>query len=328
MRSYSPRSWLAGALFLSACAAPLPEEELAPRAFIKAPLAADNGSDLNGSDLNGSDLNGSDLNGAELNHFLVSVNFNPALKGGALLDEAWLRGTSFYGYKGSTLYKDAEFVGVQFQGNLGDGSTVPVRITGMNPAPAPNADVNLYSIEYRAADGTWRPACRSVAGTPVQALPVEGVWNYRQNVEGGGSKTDDPRRFTFACLGGAIAKCALWGYRPWATYNGVPLAHYHQACTRMVRADYCGTGKSYTTTGSRINFYDELGIQQDTESWVFEAEWDQNGARCFYGLNRTHSHLPCFDSRVQLFCGQNLSTHRGVLMRNETPGSLGIDLGL
>ena len=54
-------------------------------------------------------------------------------------------------------------------------------------------------------------------------------------------------------MGGAIAKCVLWGYRPWATYNGTPLAQYHQACTRMVRADYCGTGTSYTVTGNRIS---------------------------------------------------------------------------
>jgi hypothetical protein len=323
MRSCPPCFWLAGALFLSACDSPLPAEELAPRAFQKASLEAENGKDLNGKDLNGKDLNGTDLS-----QVIVSVSFNPAIRGGALLDDAWLRGTTFYGYKGSTLYLGAEFVGVQFQGNLGSGGTVPVRITGMNPAPAPNADVSLYGLEYRTADGTWQPVCRDANGAPAQALPVDGYWDYHQGVAGGGSKTEDPTRFTFACMGGAIAKCALWGYRPWASYNGFPLAPYHQACTRMVRADYCGTGQSYTKTGNRINFYDELGLQQDAADWVFEAEWDMNGARCFYALNRTHSSLPCFDSRVELLCGQQLSTSRGVLLRDETPGTLGIDLGL
>jgi ADYC domain len=324
MRSSSICFWLAGTLSLSACANSLAPEELAPRSFVAAPLTVENGRDLNGRDLNGRDLNGSDLS-----KFMVSVSFNPAKRGGTVLDDAWLDGTTFYGYKGSNIYLGEEFVGVEFQGNLGDGSTVPVRITGMSQAPVPNEDVNLYSLEYLdAASGTWRPACQDAAGNATQALPVLGVWDYRQGVPGGGSKTDDPQRFTFACLGGAIAKCALWGYRPWANYNGVSLAAYHQACTRMVRADYCGTGQSYTKTGNPINFYDELGIQQDTENWFFEAEWDMNGARCFYALNRTHSSLPCFDSRVDLLCGQQLSMSRGVLMRNETPGTLGLELGL
>jgi len=324
MRSSSLCFWLPGALALSACTNSLSPEELAPRSFLAAPLTIENGKDLNGKDLNGKDLNGSDLS-----KFMVSVNFNLAKKGGALLDDVWLDGTTFYGYKGSNIYLGEEFVGVEFQGNLGDGGTVPVRITGMSPAPVPNEDMNLYSVQYLdAASGTWRPACQDAAGNATQALPVSGVWDYRQGVPGGGSKTDDPRRFTFACQGGAIAKCALWGYRPWANYNGTALAAYHQACTRMVRADYCGTGQSYTKTGNPINFYDELGIQKDTENWFFEAEWDMNGARCFYALNRTRSSLPCFDSRADLLCGQNLSTSRGVLMRNETPGTLDMDLGL
>ncbi|HEX8435557.1 ADYC domain-containing protein [Archangium sp.] len=323
MRPSSLCFWLAATLSLSACANSLAPEELAPRSFTQAPLTVDNGKDLNGKDLNGKDLNGSDLS-----KFMVSVNFNPAKKGGATLDDAWLEGTTFYGHKGSNIYLGEEFVGVEFQGNLGDGSTVPVRITGMNPAPVPNEDVLLYSLEYRGTDGVWRPTCQDAAGSAIQALPLEGVWDYRQGVAGGGSKTNDSQRFTFACLGGAIAKCALWGYRPWASYNGTPLEAYHQACTRMVRADYCGTGQSYTKTGNRINFYDELGVQQDSADWMFEAEWDVNGARCIYALNRTNASLPCFDSRADLLCGQQLSQSRGALMRNETPGTLGVDLGL
>jgi hypothetical protein len=77
-----------------------------------------------------------------------------------------------------------------------------------------------------------------------------------------------------------------------------------------------------------LNLYDPLGIQQDTESWLFEAAWDVNGGRCFYALNRTHSELPCFSARQDLMCGLNLgSSSLGVLLRNETLGTLGIDPG-
>lgn len=331
MRSYSICFWLAGALFLSACGSTLPTdtEELAPRAFQKAPLEADNGKDLNGKDLNGKDLNGTDLS-----NFLVSVNMGPVthyLPGNdvRVYDRVWLDGTSFWTIEnGDTVYGPS-FVGAEFTGNLGGGSTVKLRIRSITAAPAPNDDLRLYDVVYRNGSGVWMPVCQDANGAPLLAMPVQGVWNYQQGVPGGGSKREDSERFTFACMGGAIAKCVLWGYRPWATYNGTPLAQYHQACTRMVRADYCGTGTSYTKTGNRINFYDTLGIQQDAADWVFEATWDVNGAQCFYALNRSHSQLPCFDARADLLCGMNpTSSNLGVLLRNETPGTLGIDLGL
>src|SRR5207302_1954997 len=51
---------------------------------------------------------------------------------------------------------------------------------------------------------------------------------------------------------------------------------------RMIRADYCGDGTSWTVNGRRINVYDGLGVQTDTASWSFEAEWDAHGARCLH----------------------------------------------
>ena len=36
------------------------------------------------------------------------------------------------------------------------------------------------------------------------------------------------------------------------------LASYHQACTRMARADYCGDGTSHTQDGTWIEYYDKL----------------------------------------------------------------------
>lgn len=209
-------------------------------------------------------LNGKDLNGTDLSSFLVSVNYGPVTHylGGndvRVYDRVWLDGTSFWTIEnGDTVYGQS-FVGAEFTGNLGGGSTVKLRIRSITAAPAPNDDLRLYDVVYRNGSGAWVPACPDANGAPLLAMPVQGVWNYQQDVPGGGSKREDSERFTFACMGGAIARCVLWGYRPWATYNGTPLAQY-QACTRMVRADYCGTGSSYTKTGNRINFDDTLGI--------------------------------------------------------------------
>jgi hypothetical protein len=92
---------------------------------------------------------------------------------------------------------------------------------------------------------------------------------------------------SFSCMNGALAKCAAWGYAPWSVGADV-----HQACTRLVRADYCGTGISYTKNGTLIDVYDARGIGTpitDDSSAVFEAGWGANGAVC---VNR-----PRFDAR-------------------------------
>src|SRR5207244_135325 len=67
------------------------------------------------------------------------------------------------------------------------------------------------------------------------------------------------------------------------------LKDYHQACTRMARADYCGNGTSHTVEGNLIDMYDNLGIRTrsvtaergvDPSLLSFEAAWGPDGAYC------------------------------------------------
>ena len=120
------------------------------------------------------------------------------------------------------------------------------------------------------------------AGVPIMAVPITGVWDYGSGVVGGGSYTPDPSRFTFGCRKTAIAKCVEMGYKPWKTLpSGAGTYQDHLvACTRMLRADYCGDGYSWTVNGTPINVYDGVGVQADTEGWALEAEWTANGAAC------------------------------------------------
>jgi hypothetical protein len=228
-----------------------------------------------------------------------------------------IEGTSFRAKKGAVIYSGYDFLWSEFFGNLGDGRRARLRVSNMRQAAAPNSDLTEYWVEYQDDAGTWYPLCRNSAGTAVWAYPVQGVYDYRRGVPTGGAHMDDPAHFTFACGGGAVSKCINLGYRLWTSRNGVPLAPYHQACTRLLRGDYCGDGTPYTQDGNRVNLFDNLGIQQDTENWVFEANWDQNGARCFYPLNRSHAGIPCYDSRVELLCG--LTEDPVGLLHNETP---------
>src|SRR5262249_37188157 len=105
------------------------------------------------------------------------------------------------------------------------------------------------------------PPLRQGSGSAAAGHSGRGPGGLR----GGGDFIDDPDAVTFACEGYAIYKCISVGYAPWVTFDGHQLADYHQACTRMIRADYCGDGRSWTKDGVWINLYDELSIQNDDE---------------------------------------------------------------
>jgi hypothetical protein len=108
---------------------------------------------------------------------------------------------------------------------------------------------------------------------------------------------------TFACTNGVLAKCLRLGYKPWQQVNGQPLRDYHQACIRMLRADYCGNGIAHTQEGTPIDVYDRLKIQEaiPNSSMVFEAAWSPEGAVL---LNRTR--YPNTLKRLQQECPQKL----------------------
>ncbi len=329
-----------------ACGGEAPVQPDAPFGAAESPLGTQNGanlnganlngSDLNGSDLNGSDLNGSDLNGQYLSGMLVSVDYagvwfegtQPASWLGqwstwseASVEDVWLEGSAFHGWHDGRHISGQDFAQAHFRGNLGDGSQVELRVDGVTRGTGANADVWTYQVSYLApADGQWRPICRDASGQPAAAIAVAGAWDYRQGMPGvGGRKYDDPRVFTFACEGAAIAKCIRFGYKPWASVGGVSLAAHHQACTRLIRADYCGDGTSHTVNGQWVNVFDAVGVQQDTETWGTEAEWGTDGALCFTDHNRAHAPVTCAEAPKKAQCGTPDAFSTGTLLQSETP---------
>ena len=175
-------------------------------------------------------------------------------------------------------------VGAMLQGTASDGQPVEVALCGAEPASDDPA-MSWYHIEvWNAASASWENPCIATHRVPSpRALAVQGVWDEN------GARQDKPGKFTFACENGAIAKCVDWGYKPWAKKDGRSLADLHQACTRMVRADYCGNGHSHTREDTVIDLYDGLQIlKRTTEAsagWEparasFEAAWAPEGAWC------------------------------------------------
>ncbi len=280
-------------------------------------LVGPNGSELNGSELNGSELNGSELNGPTIpGAVTVWTSLDGVTINGTTLDSASLDASLFTGSAGATTYSGADFVGAQFQALRGDGSTVTLRISSI----AAQTPLRWsYFVEYLETDSQWYSICENASG-PLAAYALPGTWNYQAGVANGGAHSNDATKFTFACrTRGALAKCIDNGYVPWLSHNGTSLADHHQTCVRMLRADYCGNGTSYTTTGRLVNLYDGVGIQADTEAFRLEAEWTANGARCLTNARRASVSVPCFPAEPEPGCGDVAHFDSGTLIMNEIP---------
>ena len=242
-----------------------------------------------------------------------------------------INGTSINGtsINGTTLTSPglsaADFTGTTWSADLSNGGTIQLRIDGSAALAAPNADVMTYQVSYASSSG-WSPLCGAdTSGNPVAAIVMAGVWSYEQGAPGGGGYTPDASRITFACRGKAIAKCLEMGYRPSASSRSLTSAQQEElvACTRVLRADYCGDGRSFTVDGTLINLYDDVGIQADAEPWTIEAEWTSAGARCTNQASLTRLAVSgltppnCFASKVTVGCGAPAHFHTGTTLMNE-----------
>lgn len=181
-------------------------------------------------------------------------------------------------------------------------------------ARPPEKKATLTAQAFGGIGGVGLP----VVYDPVPATAVGGQWDYAQGHVGDGRKVieqGDPRydtHITFACTTGAIGKCVeKLHYKPWAlaareckvqcTGKWFPprcvmtdcvqptQELLHEACVRMIRADYCGDGVSHTHDGIQIDVWDQSSINTETPyskdlsqgvPFGHEAEWTPNGARC------------------------------------------------
>jgi hypothetical protein len=298
---------------------------------------------LAGRDLNGVALNGKVLDG----RFVASVSLRSATHEGKRIRPIKLREARFEGVdiSGRTV-ETGELDGAVFVSTLDDGS--PLELSVFLADRLPNGEgptYQEYEVFYDTTEGPRSLCGEDASGRPVEAMPLPGVWDYSQGTPSGGSHVDDPTRFTFACTGYALHSCVDAGYPPWETVLGceeandkgkgkgkdkhddkvgkhcqkVSLEPYHQACTRLLRADFCGDGRSYTINGVEVNMYDGLGIRIDSEEWSFEAEWDEDGAICARA-ERIEGALPsCLADLIDESCGDSEHLAAGALIVSELP---------
>jgi len=168
-----------------------------------------------------------------------------------------------------------DLVGAVLVGRIDGGIRNAFRIDDVEVDPAdPSGETVLYALSVQdRATGAWRGACAPDARGVARGFPLAGAWTEA------GEHVRTPGRFELTCTSGALGKCVRMGYKPW---QGDAMWDRHQACVRMVRADYCGDGVGHTRNGTTIDVYDTVGIQaaDPGAALAFEAAWGKDGAVC------------------------------------------------
>lgn len=105
------------------------------------------------------------------------------------------------------------------------------------------------------------------------------------------------RWFTLACAGSAAAKLRLMNYGPQSDFNGTgnpASVSARQAALKMVTADYCGTGTSYTQNGTPLQYQDAPGtVAVEGTPGAVESVWTEDGALCLDTTRIANTSVAC-----------------------------------
>ncbi len=185
---------------------------------------------------------------------------------------------------GKTVYTGADLVGSQWSLLLVDGdhdgddddadeeaNGTPATIwiaahTQVSPKES------RYTFHTHDANNQAVPVCAADSSGSHASIPVRNVAVDPFT----GDMTPRANTVYLACTSGAVGKAIDWGYRPWER----SLADF-EAATRMVRADYCFDGTSWTQDGTALEVRDRWSINNFLhETDPTEVVWTSSGAAC------------------------------------------------
>lgn len=284
---------LLSALILPTAACDSGEPEVADRAYISGSSddcprwrCGYNTSEINGKSLQELNLGGeANADGVELVGFLpplgLLLNYELDTDGDALIARGGLLGKSTL--SGPALVGGALLVQIE------EGLVVPVVIAGYEEVTSwadGGAPVPAYALVYADLHSPLlqRSVCKGTLVDPLQASVVI-LAGDRYDLDAKTVSAGNDGWFTLACAGSAAAKMALLGYGPNADVDGQdapPTPAQRQATLKMVTADYCGDGHSYTEDGTPLRWENQAGTVADpgADPSDLEAIWSASGALC------------------------------------------------
>lgn len=152
--------------------------------------------------------------------------------------------------------------------------------------------IETYKFRLDYDNGTSTYMCRNGGEFLDPSSPVRGMLEHhavlfegdRINVEHlSVASISDPRWINIGCAETALAKMHLTGHTRAALADGFSTTSAErQTMLKMLTADYCGTGTSFTVAGQRLRWSDDHGTMRlpADEPRALEAAWGPSGAVC------------------------------------------------
>ena len=205
--------------------------------------------------------------------------------------------------RGASKLRRQQLVGSTILVQVQLGLVLPITIAGYEAVPSwadGGAPISAYTLVYpevSALLGVKNVCSGSLLDPLAAAVTVLGGETYDA-----ASKTVEPGRtgwFTLACAGSAAAKIKLLGYGPQSKFPGTnqpASVAARQATLKMLTADYCGHGHSYTANGTPVVWQNHAGTVDSSDLHTpdaVEAVWTANGAVCLDATRLTDAAVAC-----------------------------------
>ncbi len=171
-----------------------------------------------------------------------------------------------------------------------NGTRVYVTINAFSP------DIASWATGATAISGYALSYVPTGGGDPVNVCPGYSANQIAVTLINGETydrdlktvNADMPRWFTIACWEEATYKMKRMNYGPNDKFNGTiypATVAQRQATLKMITADYCGTGESYTEQGTPLVWKNYSNTVNNTPKFYIspptqEAYWNENGAFC------------------------------------------------
>ncbi|MBL9101957.1 MAG: hypothetical protein JNL82_13420 [Myxococcales bacterium] len=258
---------------------------------------------FNAAEINGRSLQSLNLHGEANEDGVKIVGFTPPAL--YLLGSPWtlaVEDDEFVAKRGNQRLRGKQLIGSTILIQVPLGLPIPVTILNYEEVPswadgaAPIGAYTLVSLDVGSL--LKRNVCSGSLLDPLVAAATiiggETYDNATKSVEAGREGW-----FTIACAGSAAAKMKLMGYSPQTEFDGTgqpSTVDQRTATLKMITADYCGTGHSYTETGTPV-VWNNLAGSVDSSVWhtpgEVEAVWNESGAVCLGATRLAGADVEC-----------------------------------
>lgn len=190
---------------------------------------------------------------------------------------------AFTASKNNTVLKGGQLVGWTLLFDLGLPKLAEVKIHDyqLHADWVTGTPIDTYALAYldrSSGEAVPLEVCPGLGfeQTSIVLLPGE-----TYDMDGVTVEPGQAGHVTLACRGHALAKMKLMGYGPGDGYGSG--WEQRQATLKMLTADYCGKGQSFTVVGTPLQWADEAGnfpLSGNESPAQLEAKWDHRGALC------------------------------------------------